>query len=252
MFIDNFIFSIITFISPFIIIRYFKLNNYKGYVSGLLCFLSFLGILIGEAIVFYILLFILLIFNPSFGTIVVFIFILVILLFIAAIIFNYNFHFVFIKQILEENKNSVIFMYISGFCLINGIFNFFYSFQEKRIDIGDVLSYNTREIINPFVNYLGYVYVIANFGICVCIFFHLKQTNKNLLYVSLGIYLGIIIVPIIAIIFHSIIIFCMIFLISLFSLIIGIYLYIKYEKEDNSDVITEVGNINYGNLDNEK
>jgi hypothetical protein len=58
-------------------------------------------------------------------------------------------------------------------------------------------------------------------------------------------YLGIIIIPAIAIIFDSIIIFVVVFLFPLFSLIFGIYLYIKYEKEDK---IPQIGNTNTGNL----
>ena len=52
-------------------------------------------------------------------------------------------------------------------------------------------------------------------------------------------YLGIIIIPAISIIFDSIIIFVVVFLFPLFSLIFGIYLYIKYENEDNT---TQTGN----------
>ena len=47
MIIDYFIFAILTFISPFIISRYFELNNYKGYTAGLYCSLSILGSLLG-------------------------------------------------------------------------------------------------------------------------------------------------------------------------------------------------------------
>ena len=48
-----------------------------------------------------------------------------------------------------------------------------------------------------------------------------------------------IIILTIAILIDSIIIFCAVFLIPLFSLIFGIYLYIKYENEDNT---TQTGN----------
>ena len=54
-----------------------------------------------------------------------------------------------------------------------------------------------------------------------------------------------VIIAIIAIIANSIVIFGMIFLISLFSLIFGIYLYIKYEKEDNT---IQIGNTITHNL----
>ena len=42
--INPFIFSILIFISPYIISKLFKLNNYQGYLFGLLSFLAVLGL----------------------------------------------------------------------------------------------------------------------------------------------------------------------------------------------------------------
>ena len=62
MFIVRIIISIIIFISPFIILIFFKLNNFKGYLQGVLCFLSsllsFIGFLIIAIIIVAILLYI--------------------------------------------------------------------------------------------------------------------------------------------------------------------------------------------------
>ena len=51
MIIDYFIFGIIIFISPFIISKFFQLNNYKGYLAGFSCFLCLIGTLIGLSFV---------------------------------------------------------------------------------------------------------------------------------------------------------------------------------------------------------
>ncbi len=138
-------------------------------------------------------------------------------------------------------------MYISGFYLISGISMFFSSFQEKRIEIKEpkIPEYINNFLGHPIVKYYDYCFAAVQFGICVCIFFNLKKSNKSLFYVSIGINLGMVIIAIIAFIANSIIIFGMIFLISLFCLIFGIYLYIKYEKEDK---IPQIGNTNTGNL----
>ena len=44
MIIHLLIFSIIIFISPFIIFKLFKLNNFQGYLFGLLSFLAVIGL----------------------------------------------------------------------------------------------------------------------------------------------------------------------------------------------------------------
>jgi hypothetical protein len=166
---------------------------------------------------------------------------MVFVFFIGTIILTYIFNFYFIKNIIDETKNAYIFMYISGYYLISGISMFFTSFNESR---GIKINANIPEYINillnnPILNYLDYCLAAVQFGICVCIFFNLKKSNKSLFFISLGMYLGIIIIPAIAIIFDSIIIFVVVFLFPLFSLIFGIYLYIKYENEDNT---TQTGN----------
>ena len=132
-------------------------------------------------------------------------------------------------------------MYFSGFYLINGLSMIYFSFKEKRIKYSDpeFPEYINRFLEHPLINFFDYCLAAVQFGICVCIFFNLKKSNKSLFYVSLGMYLGIIIIPAIAIIFDSIIIFVVVFLFPLFSLIFGIYLYIKYENEDNT---TQTGN----------
>ena len=128
-----------------------------------------------------------------------------------------------------------------------GIAFFFSSFQNKReIYINSQYPAYIKDILsNPILNYIPYFSLAELFGVCVCIFFNLKKNNKSLLYVSIGIYLGTLIISSIAISIYSIITFCMLVLFSLFSLIFGIYLYIKYEKEDK---IPQIGNTNTGNL----
>ena len=138
-------------------------------------------------------------------------------------------------------------MYISGFYLINGISMFFSSFKEKRIKYSDpeFPEYINRFLEHPLINFFDYCLAAVQFGICVCIFFNLKKSNKSLFYVSIGINLGMVIIAIIAFIANSIIIFGIEFLIALFFLIFSIYLYIKYEKEDKT---TQTGNTITDNL----
>ena len=85
------------------------------------------------------------------------------------------------------------------------------------------------------------------FGICICIFFYLKQNNKILFYLSIGIYSGELIISIIGSLLDSmIIIIALAVLFPLFSLIIGFYLYIKYSQKDNLESVKE--NTTDGNL----
>ena len=236
MIIDYFVLAIITFISPFIISRYFELNDYKGYSAGLFCCLSIIGAVFCLSLALFLIFIIFAAIAGNDSIIVIFIFIMIFVFCIGIIILTYIFNFYFMKNIINETKNAYIFMYISGFYLISGISMFFSSFQEKRIEIKEpkIPEYINNFLGHPIVKYYDYCFAAVQFGICVCIFFNWKKSNKSLFFISLGMYLGIIIIPAIAIIFDSIIIFVVVFLFPLFSLIFGIYLYIKYEKEDNT------------------
>ena len=249
MIIDYFIFGIIIFISPFIISKFFQLNNYKGYLAGLSCILCLIGTLIGLSFVLTIIIVIFLSIVSAKSIILISTVLIVLLLLsvIGVIILFYILNLYFMKQIKDEIKNAYIFMYISGYYLINGIFMFLSSFQEKKKGYSNpnFPDYINQILKNPLINYIDYCLIATQFGILVCIFFKLKKNNKSLIYISLGIYFGMIIILTIAILIDSIIIFCAVFLIALFSLIFGIYLYIKYEKEDK---IPQIGNTNTGNL----
>jgi len=249
MIIDYFIFGIIIYISPFIISKFFQLNNYKGYLAGLSCFLCLIGTLIGLSFVLTIIIIIFLSIVSANSIILISIVLIVLLLLsvIGVIILFYILNLNFMKQIKDEAKNAYIFMYISGYYLISGISMFFTSFNESR---GIKINTNIPEYINiflknPILNFLDYCLAVVQFGICVCIFFNLKKSNKSLFYVSIGINLGMVIIAIIAFIANSIIIFGIEFLIALFFLIFSIYLYIKYEKEDKT---TQTGNTITDNL----
>ena len=123
MIIGLFIFSIIIFISPFIIFKLFKLNNYQGYLVGLFSFLASLGCVVGLSLVFEFIIFILY-YALSFDNEVLFL-IIYILIVVGILICIYHFHLKFIKKIKDENNSAVIFMYLSGYFLVTAISAFF-------------------------------------------------------------------------------------------------------------------------------
>ena len=99
MIIGLFIFSIIIFISPFIIFKLFKLNNYQGYLVGLFSFLASLGCVVGLSLVFEFIIFILY-YALSFDNEVLFL-IIYILIVVGILICIYHFHLKFIKKIKD-------------------------------------------------------------------------------------------------------------------------------------------------------
>ena len=163
----------------------------------------------------------------------------------------YLFHLEFIKKIKDENNNAVIFMYLSGYSLVTAIIAFFNSLDvDLYKNLG--LPRNIYKSLKLTMQYLPYYNFLMTFGICICIFFYLKQNKKILFYLSIGIYSGELIISIIATIFNSMIMVVILtaiaILFPLFSLIIGIYLYIKYRQVDNLESIKELGNTTDGNL----
>ena len=94
MIIDYFVLAIITFISPFIISRYFELNDYKGYSAGLCCCLSIIGSIFCLSLAIFL---IFIIFAAITGNesiiIIIFIIIMIFVLFIGIIILTYIFNF---------------------------------------------------------------------------------------------------------------------------------------------------------------
>ena len=242
MIIGLFIFSIIIFISPFNILKLFKLNNYQGYLVGLFSFLASLGCVVGLSIVFYFIFFMLsYVFSIENEVLFLIIYILIV---VGIFICIYYFHLKFIKKIKDENINAVIFMYLSGYFFVTAIIAFFFSFDVTKFD----------EMLNLIMNFLPHYIFFMNFGICICIFFYLKQNNKILFYLSIGIHSGQItlIVAIIGRILKSKIVEVMLIAIAilfpLFSLIIGIYVYIKYRQADNLESVKELGDTTDGNL----
>ncbi len=252
MIISLLIFSILIFISPFIIFKLFKLNNYQGYLFGLLSFLAVLGLGVCLGFVAGIIMVILSIFmNAQSTTFTVLILIIYILILLGIYISIYLFHLEFIKKIKDENNNAVIFMYLSGYFLVTTIIAFFTSLDVDLFkNLG--LPQNIYKSLNSIMQYLPYFNFSLTFGICICIFFYLKQNKKILFYLSIGIYSGELIISIIANIFNSMIMVVILtaiaILFPLFSLIIGIYLYIKYRQVDNLESIKELGNTTDGNL----
>ena len=249
MIIGLFIFSIIIFISPFIIFKLFKLNNYQGYLVGLFSFLASLGCVVGLSLVFEFIIFILY-YALSFDNEVLFL-IIYILIVVGILICIYHFHLKFIKKIKDENNSAVIFMYLSGYFLVTTIIAFFTSLDVDLFkNLG--LPQNIYKSLNSIMQYLPYFNFSLTFGICICIFFYLKQNKKILFYLSIGIYSGELIISIIANIFNSMIMVVILtaiaILFPLFSLIIGIYLYIKYRQADNLESVKELGNTTDGNL----
>ena len=248
MIIHLLIFSIIIFISPFIIFKLFKLNNFQGYLFGLLSFLAVLGLGFCLGFVAGIIIVILSIFMSQSTTFTVLIQIIYILILLGIFISIYLFHLEFIKKIKDENNNAVIFMYLSGYYLVTAIIAFFNSLDvDLYKNLG--LPRNIYESLKLTMQYLPYYNFLMTFGICICIFFYLKQNKKILFYLSIGIYSGALIIGIITSILNSIIITIVITsLFPLFSLIIGIYLYIKYRQADNLESLKESGNTIDGNL----
>ena len=247
MIIGLFIFSIIIFISPFIIFKLFKLNNYQGYLVGLFSFLASLGCVVGLSLVFEFIIFILY-YALSFDNEVLFL-IIYILIVVGILICIYHFHLKFIKKIKDENNSAVIFMYLSGYFLVTAISAFFSSLGIYFYFFNFQLPQNMYKSLKSIMNYLPYYNFLMTFGICICIFFYLKQNNKILFYLSIGIYSGELIISIIGSILNSLIIIKGIaLLVPLFSLIIGIYLYIKYRQADNLESLKESGNTIDGNL----
>ena len=128
MIIHLLIFSIIILISPFIIVKLFKLNNFQGYLFGLLSFLAVLGLGVCLGFVAGVIMAILSIFmNAQSTTFTVLILIIYILILLGIFISIYLFHLEFIKKIKDENNNAVIFMYLSGYFLVTAIIAFFNS-----------------------------------------------------------------------------------------------------------------------------
>ena len=245
MIIGLFIFSIIIFISPFIIFKLFKLNNYQGYLVGLFSFLASLGCVVGLSLVFEFIIFILY-YALSFDNEVLFL-IIYILIVVWILICIYHFHLKFIKKIKDENNSAVIFMYLSGYFLVTAISAFFSSLGIYFYFFNFQLPQNMYKSLKSIMNYLPYYNFLMTFGICICIFFYLKQNNKILFYLSIGIYSGELIISIIGSLLDSmIIIIALAVLFPLFSLIIGFYLYIKYSQKDNLESVKE--NTTDGNL----
>ena len=254
MIISPFIFSILIFISPYIISKLFKLNNYQGYLVGLFSFLASLGCVVGLSIVFYFIFFMLsYVFSIKNEVLFLIIYILIV---VGILICIYYFHLKFIKKIKDENINAVIFMYLLGYFLVTVIIEFFSPFFINLL--GDFrLPQNINESLHSIMAFLilfpEYNYFM-NFGICICIFFYLKQNNKILFYLSIGIHSGQItlIVAIIGRILKSKIVEVMLIAIAilfpLFSLIIGIYVYIKYRQANNLESVKELGDTTDGNL----
>ena len=245
MIIGLFIFSIIIFISPFIIFKLFKLNNYQGYLVGLFSFLASLGCVVGLSLVFEFIIFILY-YALSFDNEVLFL-IIYILIVVGILICIYHFHLKFIKKIKDENNSAVIFMYLSGYFLVTAISAFFSSLGIYFYFFNFQLPQNMYKSLKSIMNYLPYYNFLMTFGICICIFFYLKQNNNILFYLSIGIYSGELIISIIGSLLDSmIIIIALAVLFPLFSLIIGFYLYIKYSQKDNLESVKE--NTTDGNL----
>ena len=244
MIIGLFIFSIIIFISPFIIFKLFKLNNYQGYLVGLFSFLASLGCVVGLSLVFEFIIFILY-YALSFDNEVLFL-IIYILIVVGILICIYHFHLKFIKKIKDENNSAVIFMYLSGYFLVTAISAFFSSLGIYFYFFNFQLPQNMYKSLKSIMNYLPYYNFLMTFGICICIFFYLKQNKKILFYLSIGIYSGELIITIIGSILNSMIIIGIALLFPLFSLIIGFYLYIKYSQKDNLESVKE--NTTDGNL----
>ena len=255
MIINPFIFSILIFISPYIISKLFKLNNYQGYLFGLFSFLASLGCVVGLSIVFYFIFFMLsYVFSIENEVLFLIIYILIV---VGILICIYYFHLKFIKKIKDENINAVIFMYLLGYFLVTIIIAFFSQFfinQLKNLS----LPQNMYKILNSITGFLilspEYNYFM-NFGICICIFFYLKQNNKILFYISFGTHSGQLITLIIAIIerilkskIMEVILITIAILFPLFSLIIGIYVYIKYRQANNLESVKELGDTTDGNL----
>ena len=249
MIIGLFIFSILIFISPFIISKLFKLKSDQGYLFGLLSSVTSIGFGVCLGIVFSIIFF-------SIENEVLFL-IIYILIVVGILICIYYFHLKFIKKIKDENINAVIFMYLLGYFLVTIIIAFFSQFfinQLKNLR----LPQNMYKILNSITGFLilspEYNYFM-NFGICICIFFYLKQNNKILFYISFGTHSGQLITLIIAIIerilkskIMEVILITIAILFPLFSLIIGIYVYIKYRQADNLESVKELGDTTDGNL----
>ena len=245
MIINPFIFSILIFISPYIISKLFKLNNYQGYLVGLFSFLASLGCVVGLSLVFEFIIFILY-YALSFDNEVLFL-IIYILIVVGILICIYHFHLKFIKKIKDENNSAVIFMYLSGYFLVTAISAFFSSLGIYFYFFNFQLPQNMYKSLKSIMNYLPYYNFLMTFGICICIFFYLKQNNKILFYLSIGIYSGELIISIIGSLLDSmIIIIALAVLFPLFSLIIGFYLYIKYSQKDNLESVKE--NTTDGNL----
>ena len=245
MIISLLIFSILIFISPFIIFKLFKLNNYQGYLVGLFSFLASLGCVVGLSLVFEFIIFILY-YALSFDNEVLFL-IIYILIVVGILICIYHFHLKFIKKIKDENNSAVIFMYLSGYFLVTAISAFFSSLGIYFYFFNFQLPQNMYKSLKSIMNYLPYYNFLMTFGICICIFFYLKQNKKILFYLSIGIYSGELIISIIGSLLDSmIIIIALAVLFPLFSLIIGFYLYIKYSQKDNLESVKE--NTTDGNL----
>ena len=253
-----FIFSILIFISPYIISKLNKLNNYEGYLFGFLSSVKAIGCGVGLSIVFYFIFFMLsYVFSIENEVLFLIIYILIV---VGILICIYYFHLKFIKKIKDENINAVIFMYLSGYFFVTIIIAFFSQFfinQLKNLR----LPQNMYKILNSITGFLilspEYNYFM-NFGICICIFFYLKQNNKILFYISFGTHSGqlitiiILIIAIIGRILDSMIMMVILITIAilfpLFSLIIGIYVYIKYRQANNLESVKELGDTTDGNL----
>ena len=257
MIIGLFIFSILIFISPFIISKLFKLKSDQGYLFGLLSSVTSIGFGVCLGIVFFIIFLILGMvfrFDISLDSLIA---IICILILVGIFICIYYFHLEFIKKIKDENINAVIFMYLLGYFLVTIIIAFFSQFfinQLKNLR----LPQNMYKILNSITGFLilspEYNYFM-NFGICICIFFYLKQNNKILFYISFGTHSGQLITLIIAIIerilkskIMEVILITIAILFPLFSLIIGIYVYIKYRQANNLESVKELGDTTDGNL----
>ena len=192
MIIGLFIFSILIFISPFIISKLFKLKSDQGYLFGLLSSVTSIGFGVCLGIVFSIIFLILGIvfrFDISLDPLIA---IICILILVGIFICIYYFHLKFIKKIKDENINAVIFMYLLGYFLVTVIIEFFSPFFINLL--GDFrLPQNINESLHSIMAFLilfpEYNYFM-NFGICICIFFYLKQNNKILFYLSIGIHSG--------------------------------------------------------------
>ena len=247
MIIGLFIFSILIFISPFIISKLFKLKSDQGYLFGLLSSVTSIGFGVCLGIVFSIIFLILGIvfrFDISLDPLIA---IICILILVGIFICIYYFHLEFIKKIKDENINAVIFMYLSGYFLVTAISAFFSSLGIYFYFFNFQLPQNMYKSLKSIMNYLPYYNFLMTFGICICIFFYLKQNNKILFYLSIGIYSGELIISIIGSLLDSmIIIIALAVLFPLFSLIIGFYLYIKYSQKDNLESVKE--NTTDGNL----